>query len=257
MVFYAAKIMRDQRWRTRRWSSSPTATTWTTSCSARCSPLRAILPEKPGSGAKPRRICVELLDGCRAASCSRRSRSSRREETRRRQPGADGPTQRGRRSPTRRTARSTALRDLIRRRSGRPAKHMRDALPDATYLGFTGTPIETTDKSTRAVFGDYIDVYDLTRAVEDGATVKIFYESAARQGRVCRLDARGSSTTGVDEITEKVEEADAPAGRRRGGRGWKRSSAPRSASTWSQPTSSSTGRSAARALDRQGHDRRA
>ena len=54
---------------------------------------------------------------------------------------------------------------------------MRDALPGATYLGFTGTPIESTDKSTRAVFGDYIDVYDLTRAVEDGATVKIFYES--------------------------------------------------------------------------------
>ena len=57
------------------------------------------------------------------------------------------------------------------------AKHMRDALPGATFLGFTGTPIESTDKSTRAVFGDYIDVYDLTRAVEDGATVKIFYES--------------------------------------------------------------------------------
>ncbi len=48
------------------------------------------------------------------------------------------------------------------------AKHMRDALPGATFLGFTGTPIESTDKSTRAVFGDYIDVYDLTRAVEDG-----------------------------------------------------------------------------------------
>ena len=57
------------------------------------------------------------------------------------------------------------------------ARHLRDALPNATYLGFTGTPIESGDKSTRAVFGDYIDVYDLTRAVEDGATVRIFYES--------------------------------------------------------------------------------
>lgn len=54
------------------------------------------------------------------------------------------------------------------------AKHMRDALPNATFLGFTGTPIESNDRSTKAVFGDYIDIYDLTRAVEDGATVKIF-----------------------------------------------------------------------------------
>ncbi|OKL45927.1 deoxyribonuclease HsdR [Boudabousia liubingyangii] len=57
------------------------------------------------------------------------------------------------------------------------AKHLRDALPGATFLGFTGTPIESNDRSTRAVFGDYVDIYDLTRAVEDGATVKIFYES--------------------------------------------------------------------------------
>jgi type I restriction enzyme, R subunit len=57
------------------------------------------------------------------------------------------------------------------------ARHLRDALPNATYIGFTGTPIESMDKSTRQVFGDYVDVYDLTRAVEDGATVRIFYES--------------------------------------------------------------------------------
>ena len=57
------------------------------------------------------------------------------------------------------------------------AKYMRDALPNATYLGFTGTPIERTDINTPAVFGNYIDVYDIAQAVEDGATVRIYYES--------------------------------------------------------------------------------
>ncbi|WP_353165272.1 type I restriction endonuclease subunit R [Acinetobacter sp.] len=57
------------------------------------------------------------------------------------------------------------------------AKYMRDALPNATYLGFTGTPIEKTDVNTPAVFGNYVDIYDISQAVEDGATVRIFYES--------------------------------------------------------------------------------
>lgn len=57
------------------------------------------------------------------------------------------------------------------------AKYMRDALPNASYIGFTGTPIETEDKSTPAVFGDYIDIYDVQRAVDDKATVPIYYES--------------------------------------------------------------------------------
>lgn len=57
------------------------------------------------------------------------------------------------------------------------AKYLRDALPNATYLGFTGTPIESTDVNTPAVFGNYIDVYDIAQAVEDGATVRIYYES--------------------------------------------------------------------------------
>lgn len=56
------------------------------------------------------------------------------------------------------------------------ARHLRDGLPNATFIGFTGTPIETGDKSTQAVFGEYIDVYDLTQAVADGATVKVYYE---------------------------------------------------------------------------------
>jgi len=57
------------------------------------------------------------------------------------------------------------------------AKYLRDALPQATYLGFTGTPIESTDVNTPAVFGNYVDVYDISQAVEDGSTVRIYYES--------------------------------------------------------------------------------
>lgn len=79
------------------------------------------------------------------------------------------------------------------------AKHMRDALPGATFLGFTGTPIESGDKSTRAVFGGYIDVYDLTRAVEDGATVKIFYES-----RLVKVTLSESDMASVDQLAEEI-----------------------------------------------------
>lgn len=94
------------------------------------------------------------------------------------------------------------------------AKHMRDALPGATYLGFTGTPIDSADKSTRSVFGDYVDVYDLTRAVEDGATVKIFYES-----RLAKVDLSAEDYAAlddlVDEVTEQVEEDAATAAKSR------------------------------------------
>ncbi|MCF8087825.1 MAG: type I restriction endonuclease subunit R [Desulfotignum sp.] len=86
------------------------------------------------------------------------------------------------------------------------AKYMRDALPYATYLGFTGTPIESTDVNTPAVFGNYIDVYDIAQAVEDGATVRIFYESRlakislseAGKKLVADLDA----TLAQDDLTE-------------------------------------------------------
>ena len=60
------------------------------------------------------------------------------------------------------------------------AKYMRDALPNASYIGFTGTPIETTDKNTRVVFGDYISTYDITRSVEDGNTVKYIMKRIAK-----------------------------------------------------------------------------
>lgn len=85
------------------------------------------------------------------------------------------------------------------------AKHLRDALPKASYLGFTGTPIESADRNTRAVFGDYIDIYDVQRAVEDGATVRIYYE-----GRLAKLKLKPSERPKIDprfeEVTEDQEE---------------------------------------------------
>lgn len=83
------------------------------------------------------------------------------------------------------------------------AKHMRDALPNATFLGFTGTPIETGDRSTRAVFGDYIDIYDLTRAVEDGATVKILYES-----RLARIDLSDEALEDAEDLIKEATDGD-------------------------------------------------
>lgn len=83
------------------------------------------------------------------------------------------------------------------------AKHLRDALPNASYIGFTGTPIASADKNTQAVFGHYIDVYDMTQAVKDGATVKIYYES-----RIIPLNL--PEGVHVDDIVEDIiEEQDA------------------------------------------------
>jgi type I restriction enzyme, R subunit len=83
------------------------------------------------------------------------------------------------------------------------AKYMRDALPRATYIGFTGTPIESTDVNTPAVFGNYIDVYDIAQAVEDGATVRIYYES--RLARVA-LTEEGKKLIEEHEDFEKLVE---------------------------------------------------
>ena len=86
------------------------------------------------------------------------------------------------------------------------ARHMRDALPNASFIGFTGTPIEKNDANTRAVFGDYISVYDIQQAVTDGATVPIYYESrivklGLIEQELPRIDAE------FDEITEGEEES--------------------------------------------------
>ncbi|MFC0903326.1 type I restriction endonuclease subunit R [Clostridium sp. MT-14] len=81
------------------------------------------------------------------------------------------------------------------------AKHLRDALPNASFIGFTGTPIENEDKSTPAVFGHYIDVYDMTRAVEDEATVKIYYEN-----RVIKLETNDEELKKIDDEFEEITE---------------------------------------------------
>jgi type I restriction enzyme R subunit len=83
------------------------------------------------------------------------------------------------------------------------ARHMRDALPHASFIGFTGTPIEKADASTRAVFGDYISVYDIQRAVADGATVPIYYEN-----RLARLELRESERPRIDLDFEEVTEGE-------------------------------------------------
>ena len=75
------------------------------------------------------------------------------------------------------------------------ARIIRNTLPNATYIGFTGTPISSKDRSTREVFGDYIDIYDMTQAVEDGATRPVYYES-----RVIKLN--------LDEATLKLIDAE-------------------------------------------------
>ena len=88
------------------------------------------------------------------------------------------------------------------------ARHMRDALPNASFIGFTGTPIELRDANTRAVFGDYISVYDIQRAVEDEATVPIYYESrlaklAIEESQRPRIDPEFEEATEGEEVSRK------------------------------------------------------
>jgi type I restriction enzyme R subunit len=81
------------------------------------------------------------------------------------------------------------------------AKHLRDALKNATFIGFTGTPIALEDKDTRAVFGDYVSIYDIQDAVDDGATVPIFYES-----RLAKLDVRQAEIDALNVLVDEVVE---------------------------------------------------
>lgn len=83
------------------------------------------------------------------------------------------------------------------------AKHLRDALPNATFIGFTGTPIETTDKNTQAVFGNYVDIYDIQQAVNDKATVPIFYES-----RLAKVHFNEDEKVSLDEQFEELTEGE-------------------------------------------------
>jgi type I restriction enzyme, R subunit len=83
------------------------------------------------------------------------------------------------------------------------AKHLRDALPNASFIGFTGTPIESTDINTPKIFGEYIDIYDIQRAVEDEATVRIYYE-----GRMAKLELTESERPKIDPDFEDVTESE-------------------------------------------------
>ena len=83
------------------------------------------------------------------------------------------------------------------------ARHMRDALPNASFVGFTGTPIERADANTRAVFGDYISIYDIQRAVQDGATVPIYYEN-----RLAQVALDTDATALIDEEFEEATEGE-------------------------------------------------
>ena len=90
------------------------------------------------------------------------------------------------------------------------AKHMRDALKNAAFIGFTGTPISSEDKDTRAVFGDYVSIYDIQDAVDDGATVPIYYES-----RLAKLDINQAEIEELsDQVDEVVEEDEEDVGNR-------------------------------------------
>jgi type I restriction enzyme R subunit len=84
------------------------------------------------------------------------------------------------------------------------ARHMRDALPNASFIGFTGTPIDAADKSTRSVFGDYVSIYDIQRAVADGATVPIYYESRLAKIQL-KEEERPHLDDAFDELTEGEE----------------------------------------------------
>jgi type I restriction enzyme R subunit len=83
------------------------------------------------------------------------------------------------------------------------AKYVRDALPHASFIGFTGTPIEKEDASTPAVFGNYIDIYDIQKAVEDGATVRIYYES-----RLAKVHLKPEEAAKLDEEVEAITEGE-------------------------------------------------
>jgi len=91
------------------------------------------------------------------------------------------------------------------------AKHLRDALPQASFIGFTGTPIALEDKDTRAVFGDYVSIYDIQDAVDDQATVQIYYES-----RLAKLDLNRAAIEQLNDDVEDVIEDEEDLGAREG-----------------------------------------
>jgi len=97
------------------------------------------------------------------------------------------------------------------------AKYLRDALPNASFIGFTGTPIEKADRSTPAVFGKYVDTYDIEQAVDDGATVRIYYES-----RLAKLELKPEERPKIDKEFEEVTEGEEVEGKEKLKSKWSR-----------------------------------
>ena len=114
------------------------------------------------------------------------------------------------------------------------ARHMRDALPHASFIGFTGTPIEKTDANTRSVFGEYISIYDIQRAVEDKATVPIYYES--RLAKLELPEAEKPKWMQTSRKRRKAKRSNAGNGSERSGLRWKLSLGRRSGSGRSPKT---------------------
>ena len=193
-----------RRWRTRRWWCSPTATIWTTSCSARSACARTCCG-KPRSQAGDRDHLRKLLDRPSGGVIFTTLQKFSPEDG-----TTDYPVLTDRRNViviADEAHRSQyGFRAKVERKTGDIsygfAKYLRDGLPNASFIGFTGTPIEKDDVSTPAVFGDYIDIYDISRAVEDGATVPIYYES-----RLARIELDEDEKPKIDaEIAELTED---------------------------------------------------
>ena len=198
MAFYAGCIMHDLA------MANPTVVVLTDrndlddqlfTTFSRCADLLGLPPVQAESRADLR----AKLASNRAAWCSRRSRSSSP------RPPLAG---QGDRHPLLSSRRNIVVIADEAHRSQYDfidgyARHMRDALPNASFIGFTGTPIELADASTRAVFGDHISVYDIQRAVEDGATVPIYYES-----RLAKLALDETEKPAIDAGFEEVTEGE-------------------------------------------------
>ena len=193
-VLRRAAGARTRRWRTRRSWSSPTATTSTTSSSARSPRCHELLRQTPVQ-AENRDHLRELLAVASGGVVFTTIQKF-------------FPEDKGDKHPLLSDRRNIVVIADEAHRSQYDfidgfARHMRDALPNASFIGFTGTPIEKTDANTRAVFGDYISIYDIQRAVEDKATVPIYYES-----RLAKLELKPSEKPKIDPEFEEVTEGE-------------------------------------------------
>ena len=182
-------------WRTRPLSSSPTVTTWTTNSIGTFSRCSELLRQDPAQVGKPGRPQAETFGQRRRGGVHHHSEVLPRGDE-----GEFHPVLSERRNIV--VIADEAHRSQYDFIDGY-ARHMRDALPKASFLGFTGTPIELEDANTRGVFGDYISVYDIHRSQEDGATVPIYYEN-----RLAKLALDENEKPNIDDDFEEVTEGE-------------------------------------------------